>query len=89
MKPLFLLSLAIPLLSGAAFAQNTKGTGAEGKTTTTTNPLPPVVSTDSVDSRHRATIPSGTNRPNMAATEAAQPKTGQGSGSAPSASGSR
>jgi hypothetical protein len=37
MKPL-LLAAALGMLAGGALAQNTKGTGAETRTTTTTNP---------------------------------------------------
>jgi hypothetical protein len=37
MKPL-LLAAALGILAGSALAQNTKGTGAETRTTTTTNP---------------------------------------------------
>jgi hypothetical protein len=37
--PMQLAIAAIPLLSAPAYAQNTKGTGAETRTTTTTNPI--------------------------------------------------
>ena len=86
MKPLLLTLASILLMGGVAMAQNTKGTEAEGKTTTTTNPLPPVVSSQSLDSRHHADLPAGTNRGNPAATEAAQPDAGH---TAPSPHGAR
>jgi hypothetical protein len=70
MKPL-LLTAALGILAGSAFAQNTKGTGAETRTTTTTNPEASVGLTPSDDGSH-ATRPSGTDRPNMKATKSAQ-----------------
>ncbi|MGE0370725.1 MAG: hypothetical protein AB7Q01_02420 [Gammaproteobacteria bacterium] len=81
--PVLMLAVA-SLMAGAALAQNTKGTGAEGETTTRTKPLPPVISSQSLDSRHRAEVPSGTSRGNPAATEAAQPDRGSAN-SSPSA----
>ena len=71
MKPL-LLAAALGVLAGGALAQNTKGTGAETRTTTTTNPEASVgLPTSSVEGSH-ATRPSGTDRPNMKATKSAQ-----------------
>lgn len=71
MKP-FLLAAALGLLAGGALAQNTKGTGAETRTTTTTNPEASVgLPTPPVEGSH-ATRPSGTDRPNMKATKSAQ-----------------
>ena len=71
MKPL-LLAAALGVLAGGALAQNTKGTGAETRTTTTTNPEASVgLPTSSVEGGH-ATRPSGTDRPNMKATKSAQ-----------------
>ena len=71
MKPL-LLTAALGILAGGALAQNTKGTGAETRTTTTTNPEASVgLATPSDDGSH-ATRPSGTDRPNMKATKSAQ-----------------
>jgi len=42
MNPL-LLAVALGMLTGGALAQNTKGTGAETRSTTTTNPGASVV----------------------------------------------
>jgi hypothetical protein len=72
MKPL-LLAAALGTIVGGALAQNNKGTGAETRTTTTTNPSASVgLSTPSDDGRSHATEPSGTNRPNMKATQSAR-----------------
>jgi hypothetical protein len=70
MKPL-LLAAALGMLAGGALAQNTKGTGAETRTTTTTNPGASVGMPTPSDGRSHATAPSGTNRPNMKATQSA------------------
>jgi len=72
MKPL-LLAAAIGMLAGGALAQNTKGTGAETRTTTTTNPGASVgLPTPSDGRSHAATEPSGTNGSNVKATKSAQ-----------------
>jgi hypothetical protein len=71
MKPL-LLAAALGMLAGGALAQNTKGTGAETRTTTTTNPGASVGLPTPADGRSHATEPSGTDRPNMKATKSAQ-----------------
>lgn len=71
MKPL-LLAVAFGMLAGGALAQNTKGTGAETPTTTTTNPGASVGLPTPSDGRSHATEPSGTNRPNMKATRSAE-----------------
>jgi hypothetical protein len=65
MKPL-LLTAALGILAGSALAQNTKGTGAETRTTTTTNPEA------SMALPTPSARPSGTDRPNMKATKSAQ-----------------
>lgn len=69
---LLLLAAAFGMLAGSAMAQNTKGTGAETPTTTTTNPGASVGLPTPADGRSHATEPSGTNRPNMKATKSAQ-----------------
>jgi hypothetical protein len=74
MKPLPLAIAASLVLGGAALAQNTKGTGAETKTTTTTNPLGSSIPSDTGNRRSHATEPSGTNRGNAEATAESQPK---------------
>jgi hypothetical protein len=56
----------------SALAQNTKGTGAETRTTTTTNPEASVGLPTPSDEGSHATRPSGTDRPNMKATKSAQ-----------------
>jgi hypothetical protein len=71
MKPL-LLAAAIGMLAGGALAQNTKGTGAETRTTTTTNPGASVGLPTPSDGRSHATEPSDTNHANMKATKSAQ-----------------
>jgi hypothetical protein len=71
MKPL-LLTAALGILAGGALAQNTKGTGAETRTTTTTNPEASVGLPTPSDGGSHAARPSGTDRPNMKATKSAQ-----------------
>ena len=67
-----LLGAALAMLAGGAIAQNTKGTGAESPTTTTTNPGASVGVPTPSDGRSHATEPSGTDRPNMEATKSAR-----------------
>ena len=67
-----LVLAVIGMSAGHTMAQNTKGTGAETRTTTTTNPGASVGQSTPSDPRSRATEPSGTNRPNMKATESAR-----------------
>ena len=71
MKPL-LLAAALGILAGGAPAQNTKGTGAETRTTTTTNPGASMALPTPSDEGSHAARPSGTDRPNMKATKSAQ-----------------
>jgi hypothetical protein len=72
MKPL-MIAAALGVLAGAALAQNTKGTEAETRTTTTTNPGASVsVPLAPSDGRNHATEPSGANRPNIKATKSAR-----------------
>ena len=58
-------------LLGGALAQNTKGTGAETRTTTTTNPEASMGLPTPSDEVSHAARPSGTDRPNMKATKSA------------------
>jgi hypothetical protein len=67
-----LLAAALGMLAGGALAQNTNGTGAETRTTTTTNPGGAVGLSTPSDGRRHTTEPSGTNHPNWAATKSAQ-----------------
>jgi hypothetical protein len=60
------------LLAGTALAQNSKGTGAENRTTTTTNPAGTIGPSAPSDGRSHATIPSSTSRGNPEATAASQ-----------------
>ncbi len=71
MNPL-LLAVALGMLTGGALAQNTKGTGAETRTTTTTNPAASMGLPTPSDGRSNTTEPSGASRPNMKATKSAQ-----------------
>ena len=71
MKPL-LLAAAFGILAGGALAQNAKGTGAETRTTTTTNPEASMALPTPSDEGSHAARPSGTDRPNMKATKSAQ-----------------
>jgi hypothetical protein len=67
-----MLAVALTMLVGGAQAQNTKGTGAESPTATTTNPGASVGVPTPSDRRSHATEPSGSDRPNMAATKSAK-----------------
>jgi len=67
-----MLPAALGMLAGGALAQNTKGTGAETRTTTTTNPEASMGLPTPSDEVSHAARPSGTDRPNMKATKSAQ-----------------
>jgi hypothetical protein len=71
-----LLAAALGMLAGGALAQNTKGTGAETRTTTTTSPGGSVGLPAPSDGRSHATEPSSTDHPNWAATKSAQSQYG-------------
>jgi hypothetical protein len=72
MMKTLLSAAAFAMLVGSALAQNTKGTGAETPTTTTTNPGASVGVSAPSDGRSHATEPSGTDRPNTKATKSAE-----------------
>lgn len=64
-----LLAAALGMLAGSAQAQNTKGTRAEARITTTTNPGGSVGLPTPSDGRSHATEPSGTNRLKLESNE--------------------
>lgn len=70
-KPL-ILAAALSLLAAGAYAQNTKGTGAETATTTYTNPMGTVRQTTPSDGRTHADTKSGKEGHAMKATKQAQ-----------------
>jgi len=70
-KPL-ILAAALSLMAAGAFAQNTKGTGAETPTSTHTNPMGTVGQTTPSDGRSHADSKAGKNDRAMDATRQAQ-----------------